>query len=806
MKRLPACTLGWLVFTQLSHAVELVHNGAPISEIVIAKTPHQGTKTAAEELQRRIEQISGAQVPIVNVVSANVPNQIYVGESEMTQHLGVSSDDIQSDGYKVVVGEHHVVLLGKDIYHSDTTFGKYKDRQSRLTQQDWEKLTGHKWRTPSFYPENDYNRDCGFHIQDGTGTLYAVYDLLEQLGLRWYMPVPEIGVVIPHLKTISVKPQSLKKEPEFPQRIFHNGTRGAFKDEMLWYKSMKVGTSFVLPLYHAVGRLTYFGKEADPAYFGQIAGKPNYQSPKLTSEKLRADFVDSLRYTRQVYPGIAYDSLGQPDGWSLIDSADAAAGWNKTERGTYGCFTDYLWDFNMDVRKRVMAEDPTRKFTVMAYSGTTLPPTNPQKIPDNVTVGILQHNSMWMSAPSNRDLALRNEWLERMSDGKQQLLILDHYLEHAPIRATPPVPVIFTKFLIENLKGAYDRSVGYDVEVPWVTSTEYANTKATSSLRKPGLSHLMIYLHAKLEWNRHLDIQTELNEYYSLFFGPAEKEMREFYEFAESVWCRSEPHEVSANGGFLKPADVEKYFEILGRAKTKAGDSIFGKRIDLITSEMEPLHGLFDNLQRTGGAITGYYARHKHQIDGDLEKPFWKETEDRVTTPLRNLTTGNLPNHLTTNVAFRWLQDDSALVVGIECFEPKMPKIRATCRERDSLAIFADDNVEIRLETAQGIRPLIVVNSEGVVLDECITGKSEDLPSFYTVKDIAVKKLADRWTVEALIEVKPIEGQRPTTTYPWGVNICRQRLAGNTPEFYMLFPSGTKFNDLKAMGNLTIRH
>jgi len=30
-------------------------------------------------------------------------------------------------------------------------------------------------------------------------------------------------------------------------------------------------------------------------------------------------------------------------------------------------------------------------------------------------------------------------------------------------------------------------------------------------------------------------------------------------------------------------------------------------------------------------------------------------------------------------------------------------------------------------------------------------------------------------------------------------------MAGNVPEFYMLFPSGTKFKDPKAMGNLIMR-
>ena len=114
-------------------------------------------------------------------------------------------------------------------------------------------------------------------------------------------------------------------------------------------------------------------------------------------------------------------------------------------------------------------------------------------------------------------------------------------------------------------------------------------------------------------------------------------------------------------------------------------------------------------------------------------------------------------------------------------------------------------NIEVHLETPQGIRPKIVVNPAGTVLDECITNNLADLPNWYTVKNVAVKKYPDRWTVEMQIDAKSLSTERPTPSFPWGVNICRQRMAGNTPEYYMLSPSGTNFNDMKCMGNLMMR-
>lgn len=100
---------------------------------------------------------------------------------------------------------------------------------------------------------------------------------------------------------------------------------------------------------------------------------------------------------------------------------------------------------------------------------------------------------------------------------------------------------------------------------------------------------------------------------------------------------------------------------------------------------------------------------------------------------------------------------------------------------------------------------MIVVNSNATVYDECLTTNAADLPLWYTAGPAAVKKSADRWTVEVRIDAKPISGERPIEFLPWGVHINRQRMAGNTPEHYMLSPSGTNFKDLPSMANLACR-
>ena len=789
-----------LAFT--SSAVELVKDGASVAEIVIAESAEPSVKTAANELQRNLEKMSGAKLAIVTKVSPDVKNQVYVGESDYTRKLGVKLDDVKYDGFKIIAEKNYVVIAGKEIPNEKNSFLKFKDVGNR--QQAWEEYTGHKWRFPPMIDYRDANKECGFHMGDGTGTLYATYELLEQLGFRWYMPVPEIGMVIPESKNISIKDQNLKREPEFSQRISTDPALGRFKNEFLWFKSMRVGAAAVMPIYHSLsGPLEMYPKEQPQEYYGKVNGKTDYNIPRLTDERLRKDLTEYLEFVNKAHPGIDYACIGQPDGWSVMDSTDVAAGWDKlSERGQDGRFSDYYWNFILDVRKRFMEKHPDKKFTVFAYSSTRRPPINPEKIPDNVAVGFCQTSQNWMLP--NTELRDREEWLKRMTN-KDQLLIWEYYIVHASRYNFPPAPAIFTKQMLQSFKGLYDHCAGFTVETAWSSADEIARNKL--SMRRPGISHLMHYLHNRLCWDRNLDVQATLNEYYKLFFGPAQAEMKEFYEFAESVWIRPEPREVTAAGGFLKAADVDKYFDILKRAKAKAGDTVYGKRIDFIATEMESLKILFENLKRRGPQIMCIAATENAKIDGDLNKPFWRGMPNSEYTfyQLRDMFTGDIPQHLNTSVSFRWLPDNSGMVVGIECLEPKMDKLRESSKERDSTNIYSDDNIEVRLETPQGIRPKIVVNPTGTVLDECMTSNVADLPNWYTVKNVAVKKYSDRWTVEMQIDVKPLSAERPTPSFPWGVNICRQRMAGNTPEFYMLSPSETNFKDMKCMGNLMMR-
>ena len=101
--------------------------------------------------------------------------------------------------------------------------------------------------------------------------------------------------------------------------------------------------------------------------------------------------------------------------------------------------------------------------------------------------------------------------------------------------------------------------------------------------------------------------------------------------------------------------------------------------------------------------------------------------------------------------------------------------------------------------------PVINVNPEGAISDLDPTDPNvANLPEFYSVSDYAVKKYDDKWCIEMRIDYASLGALIPTASAPWGMQISRQRLAGDKPEFYQLSPTGKGFNKgLEMMANIT---
>jgi hypothetical protein len=141
----------------------LVKDGATSSAIFVAEGAPAAVVLAAEELQRYVERMSGARLP-VKTVRRNTPDLLHIGASEASLP-DVEPPKGRDDSFRVKVTPQGVALAGAN-------------------------------------PRS---------------TLYAAYELLEWLGCRWYFP-GEDGEHVPTARTLALPASDRVSEAAFASR------------------------------------------------------------------------------------------------------------------------------------------------------------------------------------------------------------------------------------------------------------------------------------------------------------------------------------------------------------------------------------------------------------------------------------------------------------------------------------------------------------------------------------------------------------------------------------------------------------
>ncbi len=191
-----ALVMGAIILAMLPSravAISLVEAGRPTSVIVTADAPSASQRKAAEELQYHVQRMSGATLPIVREQDAapGASAVILVGQSRRLAALGIDTSAFPPETLLVRTAPGVLILAGEDG-GSRRADASYADDSSR------------------------------------TGTLYAVYDFLQdQLGCRWLWPGPT-GEVIPRCATVRVDALNVQETP----RLFRRHFRGGFAEDV----------------------------------------------------------------------------------------------------------------------------------------------------------------------------------------------------------------------------------------------------------------------------------------------------------------------------------------------------------------------------------------------------------------------------------------------------------------------------------------------------------------------------------------------------------------------------------------------
>ena len=782
------CLLGATAF-----ALDLVKDGHPQAEIVVSAKAPQGVKLAAKDLQHFIRQISGAKLDIVNVPTNKFKNRLFVGENEFTAKLGYKLPKFNNSGFDLYVKDNYAVFSGPNTVYP----------RAKFTHANWKEfrnyMDGKVFSLEFFQPgSGTYNRQLNMDVCDDIGAWYAVVEALERFGVRFYAPYKN-GTIIPERKNLSLKSGRTTKEAAFGRRQYtYYGAMREDAEGVLWLKRTGCGVRNGVVMNHTTRALLgpQVNRKTNPSWYAEETPGKSFISnsgqggvPRYTDPDFQKTCIFWANKLLDTYPTLSAVTLGSPDGGNMWDWRDQKK-YCKPGMSLQQAYADMMWDFHMIVAEGIRKKHPDKNLIWWCQYNNSIP-TNAKPGKYNIIFPGLTLNPTHLVVRSvfRNAIDFQKKMYEKVKPANKAPN-WEWWLSYN--QTDPRYPIFFPRVLQEWRKAQLPYSDGVFTEL---SPASHCGVKGAAGRRigAVAISHLMLYLNNKLLWEPDLDVQKLLDEYYTLWFGPAAAEMKQFHEFAESVWCRDASRSVTENSGFLKEQDVSKYFELLAaaKAKTNAG-SIYHQRIDAMEKGYAPLKKLFPSLKRTGPTRRAYFVPNNTVVDGNLSK-----YKHGWMTMLDNRS-GEEVRRNATHAVVSLSQNRKMMYVGIRCYESAMDKIVKKCTANDDKAIFEDDLVEIYLDTPEKSYFKIAVNPNGAIWDETtdVTIINRDSMGFFWNPGIkaVVKTYPDRWEVELMIPTADFGKMGPTMQYPWGLNICRTRISSlgfSRQKAYSIAPTGS---------------
>ncbi len=465
-----ALVLFFGVFWQWADAAILVREGKPAAVIVLPAEPDDAESLAATELVTHIEKMSGAKLASTNAPVAALP-ALLAGH----RRAGVTP---------VLLGR--VAGLEKAIEAKSAMDGTFALRVTK-----------------------DEVRVAGRAM----GTAFGVSEVLEQLGVRWFMP-GDLGTVIPSLKTVELAAQDIAQGPSFASRWFQMPHRD-------WQVRMRCGgTAF--PGAHGLPAPPF---KTSPELYALIKGVRSPRQHCLSNPRLLEAVVAKARELRRQGRGPVL-GMGPNDGRGFCECADCRA----LDGGDYDPFsgepsvTDrYIWFFNR-VLEGLAADFPDTRLAFYIYHSYMRPPVrwkpNPRIMGALAPIALDRVHGFSNPVAPEKSYArwLYQEW------GKLLPELYDRgYWSNL---ADPGFPFIIIHRLRDEIPACHELGVkGWRVE----TFPNYG----------PQLPSM--YIAARLMWDHKASVDALLEDFAQRFFGPAAVPMGRYVGLMDAA-LRDSPH------------------------------------------------------------------------------------------------------------------------------------------------------------------------------------------------------------------------------------------------------------------------
>jgi len=487
-------------------AVTLIEWGTSKAAILLPAEPDEDEQLAAQELVDHLKQMSGAEVPIqTEKEPLGNAMPVRVGLSFAPQSAGL-------------------IKAGGD------------DRASFLLR-----VTPEGILLAGLSPE---------------GTLFAAYELLEQLGVRWFMP-GEVGTVVPTSKTVTLKCQETVQHPGFAGRILGVGG-GSGRS---WFRRMRMG-GFNAGA-HGLG--IRVDREKEPELFVHKNGRPT-RMVRVSHPEVLKRVIANCRARLEKYPDLESLPVGPADGAGFGDDPWDAGDMDPLH-GKVSVTDRYVKFFNL-ILDDVQKTHPDVGIGFYCYAQYMRPPVrekpNPNILPILAPIDVCRFHAIDNPACPERG------YIRNIVDGWKALGVDMMYRGYLFNLADQGFP--FT--MIRQIRCEY----------PYYHEQSF---KACRVECKPawGYHGPSLYLAAKIMWNPGLDVDALLDDYFARLYGPAAKPMQKHFERLERAYAEADYHtgNVFDIPHILTPSVMKELGRTLKKAeKIARRDPMLARRIKMV--------------------------------------------------------------------------------------------------------------------------------------------------------------------------------------------------------------------------------
>jgi hypothetical protein len=827
---IPAAALIMLFFACDTSAFVIVRDGESLVVIVTSADAPGSIKLAARELADHIKLMSGAAPAIVSDTEYQGGPAIALGDTTIAREHKVDIAGLGVDGFRLVMPTSDVMVIRGRDYTGATLPGRW-GKHAQLHET----------------PDGQITR------YGETGTLFGVYWLLRQMGVRWYAPGPD-GTIFPNRSTLDYTGGDVDIAPKFPYRELSEGAWffGRDPEAALFFKRCGFGAQAYLDLNH--GFTNWTERFADrPELFETRGGKSlldighkashmsiNFSNPAVLEQWLadaRQWFTQPMsKYWRSAPKGIPdesrrYEFFGAfsavpNDGMGDVEQA-TKQGLLQPARGPDGEMSEYIWGFTNKAAAALKKEFPRAKVINLAYYKYRLPPSG--DIEPNIIVGYVSSLPRW-SVQKQKMLGHLRQWAGKKPAG---LYVFDNFSAHNFYEHLYGSCMIMPRTIHDFCRSTEGIIDGVAVNM---RTAPHKNRNLT--FENQPVEHLNVYMLGRCLWEGDLDLEKELEEYYRLYYGPAAGPVRAVVELIEKRWIhvmsaaerriaqlppgasyrnRSKVGSIQSMAELFPPEVLAQMFAHLRDARRLAVEEPYRKRVQDLENWLSEMR----NRLRVMSSVPSYKAPAIAQlpnidgrVDGEALQAITKPATAQEADEDGNVVISRVYGlSLVENAAGEPMEDAASFYLArsgdhlyiaarIGVKDPSQLMRQHTGHDSQ---VWEDDCIEVFMSNPQdpGVYCQIAVNSRAAVFDAMNGTGLEAASAWSSGVEAAALIGSAEWYVELAVPMEVIEPMMHNGAIRFNL-MSTQRAGRDKPAYSAWSPTFGSFHTISRHGLLVL--